>query len=122
MTIHIVSCRCGKARGHVGLCNGEVETPPLPPPKPDSSEYDHMNSLLINRYGPKAGSFLAKRIAKHMRKKDCLSHFRVADVDMPEELAKYEEIQSGGCCGSVDEEIQHYPTARRFKFGFNFGH
>lgn len=48
------------------------------------------------------------------------SDHRFAFVDDNAQMAKYQEIQEGGCCGSFDQEI--IVDGRLATIGCNFGH
>ena len=82
-----------------------------------------MQESLQRKFGEEIGTFLAKRIGVDMRGKDCFTDFSVVDLGASEEeLAKHKRIRTGGCCGSLDREITHFKTGRKFAYGFNFGH
>lgn len=91
-----------------------------------SNPYKHMRTMLSHRYGADIGTFLAKRVARAIRRTkahdQCLDNIRVADVDIAEELEHYEKMRAVGCCGFFDAEITHYKSGRHFRYGFNYGH
>lgn len=87
--------------------------------------FDYMQADLQRRYGEAVGGFLAKRIAKAIRrvgKDECLSDLRIADTAKASEVAVYNKIAAAGCCGSVNEKVTYFPTGQTFLFGFNYGH
>ena len=92
--------------------------------KIDDTYFTDLVRRLGKRYGDEIGLFLAKRIAKTIKKIDdgCMSHFRVADIKKKKEVKIYDSIKCSGCCGSVDKIIEHYKTGRKFMYGFNYGH
>jgi hypothetical protein len=47
---------------------------------------------------------------------------RVAEIDHPEDEARYAVALANGCCGFTDVEVTHRASGRRFRFGFNYGH
>lgn len=84
------------------------------------------------RFGHELGNWLARRMGKALKGMDCISNFSIEEL--PSEgalidnilgwrrLKRHSEIRSSGCCGSVDVELHHYRSGRRFAFGFNHGH
>ena len=99
--------------------------------EPTHTPWHMMCDRLIDQFGPHMGVWLAKRAGNHIRGRDCISHFSVVEVPTGckifspaawRAMSRHEEIRSGGCCGSVDVELHHRPTGRRFLLGFNHGH
>lgn len=129
--IHVGRCRCGKSRGHEGLCDGEVEIAPVVSLRSTRSPWHDMRDALVEQFDEEIGNWLARRIGHHIKGKACISHFSVAEVprigtfDWARNwslMKKHTEIRKGGCCGSFDLELHHYKSNRRFVFGFNYGH
>jgi len=134
--IRIGSCRCGKPRGHADPCHGELPEPEVIRTESlTGTPWHWMRDELVDRFGEELGNWLAKRMATHIRGKECLSHFSL--VEKPRGIARvarrlapkawaavdrHEEIRRDGCCGSFDTELHHYKSGRRFLFGFNYGH
>jgi hypothetical protein len=94
--------------------------------------YEEMKKWLVSKYGRKAGTFLANRMAKAIRKTgkhQCMDNFRVARLWHPFEFGEYAAQKKLGCCGFYDEEvyfvhkfmgIPYWVTP--FVFGYNYGH
>lgn len=49
-------------------------------------------------------------------------NWRIANADVPEEVAAYEDLRSHGCCGSMNLDLVHPTTGRRILVGCNYGH
>lgn len=83
-----------------------------------------MRSWLAARYGEEIGTWLARRVAVMFRKVNdpCVDNIRVADLSSPDEVKRYEEQRTGGCCGTFDDSVEHYKTGCTFRFGCNYGH
>lgn len=131
--IHFGQCRCGKPRGHEDPCYGEID--PVIVDLNDRPRYSPWHALrdrLVERYGEELGNFLAKRIGKTMKNKDCIDQFSVVEIPsrfwhffMPSfyiAWGRHRGIREGGCCGSFDDSIIHFKTGRIFTWGFNYGH
>jgi hypothetical protein len=92
-----------------------------------------MRDSLVEQFGEKMGNWLARRVGAHVKDyvDDCMDNFSI--VELPtglkrfspaahEAVGRHKERRSSGCCGSVDVELHHYSSGRRFTFGFNHGH
>jgi len=51
---------------------------------------------------------------------DCADNHRYAVVGNQEQVDRYYELQSNGCCGFVDVELE--VDGQTLLFGFNYGH
>jgi len=87
--------------------------------------FDSMQKRLVRKYGEEIGPWLTRRVAsmfRTIRDTYCVDNFRVCDTAISDEVTRYTEQQSTGCCGSYDGQITHFASGRTFKFGCNFGH
>lgn len=50
----------------------------------------------------------------------CVDNYRSALISSEEEMEKYEEIRSSGCCGSFDELV--LVDNQEYFIGCNYGH
>lgn len=48
-------------------------------------------------------------------------NMRIADESNKEQLAVYEKVRSGGCCGFIDYQ-RFWWNGKCYIFGFNYGH
>lgn len=61
-------------------------------------------------------------LTHEVENEDCVDNHRIADASDPEEVAAYEAIRDGGCCGSFDTQIVHPKTGKTILIGCNYGH
>lgn len=89
-----------------------------------SALFDGLVEWLTEVYGPEIGPFLARRIATVIRRcgDENLDNFRACETTREDEVERYAKQRAGGCCGTSDTTITHYPSGRTFKLGFNYGH
>ena len=89
-----------------------------------------MRDELVEQFGDELGNWLARRMGKHLKHKECISNYSLIElptgwrVFLPsawKAVGRHEQIREG-CCGSLDVEFHHYKSGRRFAFGFNYGH
>lgn len=78
---------------------------------------------LEERYGMEDASFLRKKLEAAIDEADdpCVDNYRVCDLLNEEEVAEYEVLRAGGCCGYHDEVVTA-PSGREYWIGFNYGH
>ncbi len=90
----------------------------------DPARFNYLVAWLSLLYGPSVGPFLARRLAKAIRRAsdECLSNFRACDLGVSAEVTRYDAERASGCCASMDIEVTHFASGRTFRLGFNYGH
>ncbi len=73
-------------------------------------------------YGILIDEWLERQISKMTRDLDFVDNIRICKLKDKEDVKKYEEQRSHGCCGFEDKEVFCWLDASWYRIGCNYGH
>jgi hypothetical protein len=102
-------------------------TPPMTQSMEDESFKNHKTAEMTDwlqrttDYSEHNIRNITYKLVEYSTKLEFADTFRVADVSRPEEVVKYMEIRTGGCCGFEENLVSGY-DGELYLVGCNYGH
>lgn len=84
------------------------------------NEISPWQARLIEKYGQEVADRIWYEFLRVEGDYEFVDTFRACNPYDAEDLAQYNEIRDGGCCGSAEFQVTHKGSV--YWFGFNYGH